>query len=1014
MSDAPDSPVSDGIAIVGMSGRFPGARNLSEFWNNLRNGVESISFFSEAELAASSADPRVTRHPNFVNAGGILDGIELFDAAFFGFTPREAETLDPQQRLLLECAWEAMEDAGYDPDRCRGPIGVYAGSAMSTYLFNLLAKLGHRELVGDFLVFTGNDKDFLTTRVSYKLNLRGPSIAVQTACSTSLVAVAMACDSLFTHQCDMALAGGVAIRVPQNSGYIFQEGQIFSRDGHTRSFDAAASGTLFSNGVGLVVLKRVADAIQDGDCIRAVIRGTAMNNDGGTKVGYAAPGLDAQAEVVERAHALAEVDPRTIGYLEAHGTATPMGDPIEVAALAKAFRAATADTSFCALGSVKSNVGHLDTASGVAALIKVVLSLQHGEIPPTINFTQPNPAIDFSKSPFFVNTQLTPWKAGPTPRRAGVHSFGIGGTNAHVVVEEAPPVEASDSTRSRHLLVFSARSKVAIEATTRNFAAYFRQHPDANLADVAYTCQTGRREFAQRRILVCSDARDAALALGPHTAAPSNFQRVLTGAKPPGERSLAFLFPGQGSQYANMGLEIYRFEPAFRQRVDECFELLKGRVEFDLRDALYPSSDKDEGAAPHLDRTEFAELALFVFEYALARLWMEWGVHPQVMIGQSIGEFVAACLAGVFSLADALSLLAERHLLLRNLPEAAMLAIPLSEAAMRRSIPRGVEIAAINGRCSCVVSGTREGIDQLESEMNDKSVETRRLKVTRALHSKMMDPLTPALTAVAARIRLQPPRIPFVSGITGTWITSALATDPNYWGSHSARPMRFADGMGCILKASERTLLEVGPGHALGGVAHQHPDKLPEHSIIPAMPHFYEHATEMEWLLTALGRLWLVGNKVDWPGFWSHERRRRVPLPTYAFDRKRYWVDPQPRKNEKRDSPAQVLDGAGTGVISSPGAVAPESVTGSAEESSDCRATPTDEVERVVAEIWQELLGVDHVGVYDNFFQLGGHSMLGAQLLSRLRSALDVEIPLPSLFEAPTVAGMAERIRAFR
>ncbi len=934
MTSAPDPLIPDGIAIVGMSGRFPGARNLSEFWSNLRNGVESISFFSEAELARSGADPRVTRHPDFVNAGGVLDDIELFDAAFFGVNPKEAETLDPQQRLLLECAWQAMEDAGYDPERCQGPVGVFAGSAMSSYLFNLLAKPGHRELVGDFLVFTGNDKDFLTTRVSYKLNLKGPSVAVQTACSTSLVAVAMACDSLLAHQCDMALAGGVAIRVPQKSGYAFQEGQIFSRDGHTRSFDAEASGTLFSNGAGLVVLKRCADAMADGDCIRAVIRGAAVNNDGAAKVGYAAPGLDAQAEVVAMAHALAEVDPRTIGYVEAHGTATPMGDPIEVAALSKAFRASTQDNGFCALGSVKANLGHLDTASGVAALMKAVLSLEHGEIPPAINFTRPNPAIDFSKSPFYVNTQLLPWKRGASARRAGVHSFGIGGTNAHVVVEEAPAVEPSMSARPWHLLALAARSKPALQAATSNFAAYFRQHPEANLGDVTYTSQMGRREFAQRRILVCSGAKDAALALEP-----LNAQRVFTGVKPPADRSVAFVFPGPGAQYVHMGAEIYRTEPTFRERVDECSEALEGLVRFDLREVLYPSSDQPEAATQHLDQSEIAELALFVFEYALARLWMEWGIQPQVMIAQGIGEYVAACLAGVFSLRDGLRLLAERGRLLRKSPDEAKSTAALSDAA---------------------------------------------------------------------GIHLHPPQIPFVSNVRGTWITAGEATDPRYWSAHAHRPSRFTEGMTCIMKASDRTLLEVGPGQTLTEVAQRHPDRLPEHSIIASMPRD-EHTSDSESLMMALGRLWLLGAKVDWQGFWKHESRRRVPLPTYAFDRKRYWVDPQPRTEAAQNPQTQVPEvakGREVGTQTGPAL--------SAGRAGDSYVAPTDDVERLVAEIWQKLLGVERVGLYDNFFMLGGHSMLGAQLLSLLRSSFQVEVPLPSLFEAPTVAGMAERIRAFR
>ena len=931
MNDLIQSPVADGIAIVGMSGRFPGARNLSEFWNNLRNGVESISYFSDTELAASGADPRITRHADFVNAGGILDDVELFDAAFFGFNPREAETLDPQQRLLLECAWQAMEDAGYDPERCAVPVGVFAGSAMSSYLFNLLAKPGHRELAGDFLTFTGNDKDFLTTRISYKLNLRGPSIAVQTACSTSLVAVAMACDSLLAHQCDMALAGGVAIRVPQKAGYVFQEGQLFSRDGHTRSFDAAASGTLFSNGLGLVVLKRVADALEDGDCIRAVIRGAAVNNDGSGKVGYAAPGLDAQAQVVAMAHALAEVDPRTISYVEAHGTATPMGDPIEVAALTKAFRASTQDRGFCALGSVKSNVGHLDTASGVAALMKTVLSLEHREIPPTINFSRANPAIDFAASPFYVNTQLSAWKPGPTPRRAGVHSFGIGGTNAHVVVEEAPAVKSLASARTRHLLVLSARSKTALQAAAGNLAEYFQRHPHANLADVSYTSQIGRREFTQRQVLVCSDAQDAERAL---TLLDS--QRVLAGARAPNERSMAFLFPGLDAQPVKLRSEIYRTEPTFRQHVDECCELLRSRVGFDLRETLDSLCADATSAEQRLAQTEAAELTLFVFEYALAKLWIEWGIKPQVMVGQGAGEFVAACLAGVFSLPDALSLLSE-----------------------------------LRGNGSLIAG------------------------------------------AAIQKVRPRPPQIPFVSSVTGTWITEAEATDQNYW-RQVRQSSRFSEGLACILKASDRTLVEVGPSLPSAGIEELYSVKLPGHSIISSLPHRDANASDEEALLSALGRLWLRGAKVDWRGFWKHEKRRRVPLPTYAFDRKRYWVDslpsPTTEKNIPTGVPAIVLNSADA----TPGCEAALETGPAPEIGRPEYASPTDDVERTVAEIWQRLLGLERVGIYDNFFALGGHSMLGAQLLSHLRSAFHVDVPLPTLFEAPTVAGMAERIRAFR
>jgi acyl transferase domain-containing protein len=921
--------VFNGVAVIGMSGRFPGARNLAEFWNNLRNGVESISFLRREEIPASPSRPGTEKNPDFVNAAGVLDDIELFDAAFFGFNPVEAATLDPQHRLLLECAWHAMEDAGYDPEAFPGPIGIYAGAAMSSYLFNILSNPDHREIAGDFLTFTGNDRDFLTTRVSYKLNLKGPSIAVQSACSTSLVAIVAACNSLLARQCDMALAGGVAVRVPQKAGYVYQEGQIFSRDGHTRSFDAEASGTLFSNGVGLVVLKRLEDAIADGDNIHAVIRGSAVNNDGSLKVGYTAPSVDAQAEVVAMAHALAEVDPRTIGYVEAHGTATPMGDSIEIAALTKAFRSQTQsdDTNFCAIGSVKANIGHADTASGVAAFIKAALALEHRAIPPAINFTRPNSAIDFKNSPFFVNTQLSDWPSGDTPRRAGVHSFGIGGTNAHVVLEEAPDWDASPTLRSRHLVVLSARSKSALQATTANFISHFQQHPELNLADVSYTCQAGRREFAQRQILVCKDLEDAAAGL----ADPS---RILKSTKAPTERSITFLFPGRGAEHVNMASELYSSEPTFRTHVDRCSELLNSALGFDLRSRIYPPDNNPLSEASTFADDRIADLALFVVEYALAQLWMEWGVHPHVMLGQGIGEYVAACLADVFSLEHALLLLAEQ--------------------------------------------GGAASLKQLS---------------------------------------LRPPKIPLVSKLTGKWITAEEPTNPNYWTDPAHETPHFTEDVNCLLGSSNRTFLEIGPGCTLTNAIQEHPAWLKEHVLLSSLPAADHNPSELESMLNALGRLWLQGTKINWAGFWRYEKRRRVSLPAYAFDRKHYWVEPaQPSLLEKQFN--SLAQGESDVRItpsprSVPAALGCESTTCAA-DAPESYAAPSDEVEIGVAAIWQRLLGVERVGAYDNFFALGGHSMLGAQLLTSLRLAFHVEIPLPSLFEVPTVAGMAERIREFR
>lgn len=917
------------VAIIGMSGRFPGARNLAEFWDNLHNGVESISFFSEEEVANAGTSPAVAKHPDFINAGGVLEDVDLFDASFFGFSPREAETLDPQQRLLLESAWQALEDAGYDPGTYKGSIGIYAGGVLSSYLFNILSNREHRELVSDFQIFTSNDKDHLTTRVSYKLNLKGPSITVQTACSTSLVAVAMACQSLVAYQCDMVLAGGVAVRVPQKAGYIHQEGMIFSRDGHSRPFDAEASGTVFSNGVGVVVLKRLADAIADRDFIHAVIKGSAINNDGSLKVGYIAPSLDAQAEVIAMAQAVAEVDPRTITYIEAHGPATRLGDPIEVAALTKAFGARKDDEKWCALGSLKSNLGSLDAAAGVAGLIKTVLALENKLIPASINFRRPNPLIDFANSPLYVNTELAEWKSGPTPRRAGVSSFGMGGTNAHLVVEEAPKLESAASHRSRHLLLLSARSRPALEAATAGFSAYLKQHDDLNPADLAYTCQVGRRAFSHRRALVYGELSDAARELESVDEG-----RVLTATKSAGERSIAFMFPGEEATHVNMGLGLYRAEPTFRKHVDDCSELLRTHLGFDLRDALYPPDSHQPAATRSLEQTEIAQPALFIVEYALAQLWMEWGVRPQTMIGHGIGEYVAACLAGVFSLEDALFLVSQRARLVQRLPRGSMLEVHLSEEEFQ---------------------------------------------------------------PLVAKIPLRPPQIPYMSNVTGTWITTESATDPAYWAKHLSSSVMFSEGVGCLLNASHRILLEVGPGRTLSTLAQRHSAKTDNHLVLSSLGPLENGTSDADYMLNSLGRLWVQGTEIDWHGFWRHESRYRVPLPTYPFERKRYWIESQGQPEIPGHGPKPIP--------------AMEAVT---KKEGIADAAPTDDIELAIAQMWQKLLGIKQPGVYDNFFELGGDSLLGTRLLSWLRSSFRVQLPLQSLLEVPTVAGMAQRIRALR
>ncbi len=883
------------IAIVGMAGRFPGASNIEEFWQNLCHGIESISFFTEEELKAAGESSSALKDPHYVPARGILEDVESFDAAFFGFYPREAQLMDPQHRLFLECAWEALENAGYDPDNYEGVVGVFGGAGINSYLLSLLAtNRGELSSAEVYQLAIGNHNDFLATRVSYKLNLKGPSITLQTACSTSLVAVHMACRSLLGYQCDMALAGGVTINWPQKRGYLFQEGMILSPDGHCRAFDAKAQGTVAGNGVGIVVLKRLADAIADGDHIYAVIKGSAVNNDGSLRVGFTAPGVEGQADVIATAQAFAGVEPETITYIETHGTGTPLGDPIEIAALTQVFRQGTNAKGFCAIGSVKTNVGHLDTAAGVAGLIKTALALKYKLIPPSLNFEQPNPKIDFHNSPFYVNTKLSEWKASASPRRAGVSSFGIGGTNAHVVLEEAPAISGSENSRPWQLLVLSAKTASALDTATANLAAYLKKHPKLNLADVAYTLQVGRKAFNHRRMVVCQSLEDAQVALEKRDP-----KRVFSSsqAQESGARPVAFMFSGQGAQYVNMGRELYQIEPTFREIVDYCSEFLQPYLNVDLRQVLYPhpensiGNDSDQPNTQQLNQTRLTQPALFVIEYALARLWMEWGIVPQAMIGHSIGEYVAACLAGVFSLEEALTLVAVRGNLMQSMPGGAMLSVSLAETELHSLLGQRLSIAAVNSPSSCVVSGPHDAIAQFEQQLNERGITSRRLYTSHAFHSEMMEPILESFTREVEKVNLKPPQIPYLSNFTGTWITAEEATDPTYYAKHLRDTVRFSDGVGELLNDPNRILLEVGPGQTLSTLARQQQNGASRRVILSSMRHPHEQHSDIAFVLNTLGKLWLAGVKVNWLGLYAKEQRLRIPLPTYPFEGQRYCVD---------------------------------------------------------------------------------------------------------------------------
>jgi len=878
------------IAIIGMSGRFPGAPTIDAFWENLRDGVESIRSFSAAELQASGIDPCVLENPAYVPAGSILEDIDLFDAPFFGYSPREAESLDPQQRIFLETAWHALENAGYESENYPGVIGVYAGCAASSYLDHLHNNPEFMALLGYLQVYIGNEKDYLSTRVSYKLNLKGPSFSVQTACSTSLLAVTLASDALLSRQCDMALAGGVCIRVPQTGGYYFEPGGILSPDGHCRVFDERAQGVVFGNGVGLVVLKRLSDAIADGDTIDAVVRGWAVNNDGSAKESFTAPGLQGQADVIARAQRRAGVSPRSITYVEAHGTGTLVGDPIEIAALTQAFRTRTRAKHFCAIGSAKTNVGHLDPAAGVASLVKTVLALRNKQIPASLNCATPNPRIDFPNSPFYVNTSLQEWRAGRGPRRAGISAFGIGGTNVHLVLEEAPPTKTAESARPHQLLVLSARSRPALDALTSNLVEHVYLNPGLAPADVAYTCQVGRRAFNHRRALVFRD-RDNLL----ETLMARDNKRVLTSAETPKQRSIAFMFSGQGSQYLNMAAGIYQTEPLFRRHMDSCADLLKPRIGLDLRQLLYAVGEQDESSGSPLNQTWLTQPALFATEYALAKLWTEWGIRPDAMIGHSIGEYTAACLAGVFSLEDAVALVAERGRLMQEVPAGSMLAVPLPEGEVEAFLDQELDLAAVNEVSSCVVSGPTAAIAKLHSTLSNRGLNCRLLHTSHAFHSRMMDPVVKAFTPEVAKARLRKPDMLWISNVTGDWIKESEATDPEYWGRHLRQRVRFAEGLQLLLRDPERILLEVGPGSSLTTFARRNPARSARHVVVSSVRHPEEPQADTAFLLNSLARLWLSGASVNWTAVHAPEPRHHVHLPGYPFERQRYWAEvPEP------------------------------------------------------------------------------------------------------------------------
>jgi amino acid adenylation domain-containing protein len=962
----------DAVAIIGWSGRFPGAGSVAGLWANLLAGVDGVTRFDRAALIAAGFDPALMDSPEFVAAAGVLEDAGCFDAGLFGYSPRDALVMDPQQRVFLECAWAALEDAGYAPTAGRRRVGVFGGIEAPRYWLERVGRHADYAGAAAYQALLGNLADGLATRVAYKLGLRGPAITVQTACSTSLVAVHLARRSVLADECEMALAGGAAIHSLYEHGHVYQPGGLFSSDGRCRPFDHRAEGTVEGSGVGVVVLKRLRDALADGDSVHAVILGSAINNDGADKPSYSAPGLDGQVEVLTRAHADARISADAIGFIEGHGTATRLGDATEVAALTRVLRASTDRTSFCALGSVKSNLGHLSAAAGVTGLIKAALALEHGVIPPTLHFESPGPDLGLADGPLFVNAAPLPWPRGERPRCAGVSAFGVGGTNAHVVLQEAPALPPSSPGRAAQLVVVSARTPASLATQCERLADHLQSHPELALADVAYTLQVGRAALPHRRAVVgrtAAEVRERLLAKD-------------TGERASGSPKVVFMFPGGGSQRVGMGRDLYAEEAVYRGELDRCAALFVSELGVDVRDHLFPKPGDEAAAAIALLDPSLNTAAVFATEYALARLLMSWGITPVAAVGHSLGEYVAACLAGVLSLADAAALVALRARLHDGLP-GSMLVVHLPEHALAPRLGPDLSLAAVNAPSLCVVSGRRDAVHALEAALLAEGVRARPLAIAGASHCALVEPFLPEVTRRAAQAERGAPSFPIISNLDGAWLRDEDARDPGYWARHMRGTVRFADSLTTVLADPDHVLLEVGPGGGLAGFARAHP-AAPGRAVLTTLAS--GTGGERDGVLAAVGRLHRLGAEIRWPALHTGERRRRVPLPTYAFERQSYLL-PAP----------------------SAGAVPHASPTPATSPTTSVRTA--DPTERALTTIWRDLLGAPDLTESADFFALGGDSFLAMHLRRKVREALGVAIPVHFVVEHPTLGAMIDRLR---
>ncbi len=989
---------ANAIAVVGMAARLPGANTLSAFWDNLRRGQESIVTLSEDDLLAAGIGEKALANHAYVRRAALLDGIDEFDAEFFGFTPHTARMTDPQHRLFLQSAYHALEDAGYDPAEIDASVGVYATSTTSGYLLhNLMSNQDPNVVIGQGVTFEmvnlslQNDKDYLATKVAHQFNLRGPALSVQTACSSALVAVHLACQSILNGECEMALAGGASLRIPHHVGYWHEPGSMVSATGHCRPFDVRSDGTIFGSGVGVVVLKAMQDAIDDGDRIHAVIRGSALNNDGSTKMTYAAPNAAGQADVIAEAHAVAEVDAATVSYVETHGTGTPLGDPIEIEGLRQAFAVSEeARNGPCYIGSVKSNIGHLESAAGIASLIKTILCLKHRAIPPTLHYTRPNPELHLDQGPFVVRSEYGPWEWDGV-RRAGVSSFGVGGTNAHLVLEEAPTVLASTPRPGPQVLLLSARTAEALQQSRSALAAELSGPNEASLPDAAYTL-TRRRKENFRMAAVAKDREDAAALLGA-----AEHDNVFVGESVPGTDDtgadassgrVVFLFPGQGAQHIGMARGLYESEPAFAEYFDQCAAGFGQELDIDLRAEVF------DGTARNLERTDRTQPALFTVEYALAKLIETYGVRPAALAGHSIGEYVAATVAGVFDLETAIKAVSMRARLMHAAPRGVMVAVAQSPEAIAEHLSGDVDVAAINEPAGCVVAGSEENIRKFSARLAEQGIVARRVRTSHAFHSRLMDSMIPEFTGFLSRLTLREPQIPLLSNVTGTWLAAGEATNAATWARQVRSTVRFSDEVDVLLADSHRVMIEVGPGGTLTASAMRHPRWSNGHRAVRLMRHHAQNRDDRDAFLLALGQLWSAGVQVDWTPLRGGYQPQLVSITGYPFERQRHWVDHRP--HSWAGAPTN-----GTAATAS---------TGTAEHAQPA-TNGKSPMEATLQRIWSQCLGVGSVDRSANFFELGGDSLVAISV-AMTASNEGLDLTPQDLYDNPTLVALAKALTA--